>query len=694
MRLKLVLVTIFFIQFQSFTQNYRVSILDIRNYSSEIDEENLFSIDHALTVAGLPYDLFYSFSDAKINSIVIIPSTIESGYFNDLAIDSMKNFVTNGGVIIFTQVKDLKLNSLIGVSSYSYSTNRKKILGNLSLLNDESYLLDRQEEVDLQLTDSSLVSGIATRGYQISTGVSLAQFDDQSKAIVKNQYGSGFTYLFGLNWNDYILRNQVGKDFKAARYYSNGFEIGSDFFYFLLRGIYEKYVPFAVTKHTSVSNSNSLLVITHDVDATSAIADIMTDFSSYEYENNIRATYFVTTHYNHDSIAKDFWTGYADQITSVKNKGHEIASHSVSHVPDFDNSSIVQLGDCNSVEHANYYPFYDGTKSNDVTVCGEVSVSKQLLKEAVDVEVKSFRAGYLAYNKNLLEGLESMNYQYNSSNSANNILTSFPYQGHLTLSMSSPISSILEIPNTISDVFMENRISEDNYMEKVAVWKSVQERNASNHAPTVLLIHPNRSWKVIAEQSFIRGLSTNTAIIPFEEYGAYWKDRQNTDFDFKQTPDSNLTIKVNLPGNEINKKLSFIVKNGMMLKEIQVVDSNQIALPFIQTKIHENDKLISFSKANYNHTIFTYDETSKLINLQVYPNPSTTNFNFKFSLINDAEISITIFDELGNRVEDTPKKHYELGNYQINNSNKFESGMYFYKLSVDDKLYYGKLIVN
>ncbi len=677
----------------SIAQN-RVSVFEITNYIGLEDKENNFSVNHALKVAGVPFSTYSSFEQSINNPVIIIPSTIEVGIFPQTLIDSLKNYVSNGGILILSQLKENQLFNLSGVSSYSYSTNKKMIIGDLDKLNDESYLLDKTEEVNLKICDTSFVTGFGTRGYVNLTASSLAIFDDSSSAILKNQFGDGFVYLFGLSWKDVILRNQVSKDYKAARSYSNGFEIGSDFYFFLLRGVFEKYIPFAVSKHTSVSNSNSSLIITHDVDATSAIADIMTDFSSYEYENNIRSTYFVTTHYKHDSIAKDFWTGYGDQIISVKNKKHEIASHSVSHVPDFDNSTIVQLGDCDEVEHSNYHPFYNGSISTDVSVCGEVSVSKQLLKEAANVDVKSFRAGYLAYNKNLLEGLESMNYSFNSSNSANNVLTSFPYQGHLTLSMTSDTSSILEIPNTISDVFMEDRISEDNYMDKVAIWKSVQLKNSFNHSPTVLLIHPNRLWKIVAEQSLIRGLSANTAIIPFEEYGIYWKDRVSTDFDFDISSDSNMIIQLNITEEKLNKSLSFSLKNGLALKNIQVLDAEGKIIHHSEQKLHDNDKLVYFSEIGFDHSIFTYDETSKLINYSVFPNPSNSIFNFKFSLINDANVSIQLYDELGNVVEEIMNQVIELGNHSISNMKKLNQGMYFYKISVDDQHYFGKVIVN
>jgi hypothetical protein len=263
----------------------------------------------------------------------------------------------------------------------------------------------------------------------------------------------------------------------------------------------------------------------------------------------------------------------------------------------------------------------------------------------------------------------------------------------MALSMSSDTSSILEIPNTISDVFMEDRISEYNYMDKVAIWKNSQHKNAANFAPTVLLIHPNRSWKIIAEQSFISQLSSKTTIIPFEEYGQYWKDRVATDFDFNTTIDSLLTIKVNLSENQLNKKISFVIKNGQKINKINVIDANNVQIPFSETEIRENEKLIYFTDSKFSYSDFQYDEKNIIKNLQVYPIPSNDIVNFKFSLINDAHISLVIYDELGNSVEEVVYADFELGNHTIKSNKKFAKGMYFYSIKFDNEELRGKLII-
>src|SRR6202008_4053950 len=97
------------------------------------------------------------------------------------------------------------------------------------------------------------------------------------------------------------------------------------------------------------------------------------DYANYEKQNNIRSTYLITTHYMHDGLAKDFYDGYENKISLVYGLGHDIQSHSVSHVPDFDIETIVPMGSPGNTRQ-NYLPYYDGAVSTGVTVFGEVEV--------------------------------------------------------------------------------------------------------------------------------------------------------------------------------------------------------------------------------------------------------------------------------------------------------------------------------
>lgn len=683
-----VLNLLLFISIFSFSQTKKNSIYIYVTTEST----NTFSVKHALKVAGVPFQTIKSFDSLFLSKIILFTETIDENSLSNEQVEKLTSYVSNGGIIIATQLKQTSLFSLFGVESYKFKTNRQKLTWNTSIVPEEAYLINDTLEKNQLLADSSNATIFGTRAYSLKTGKSFLTFENEENAGVINQLGKGFTYLFGFNWEDVILRNQVLKHFKANRTYSNGFEPGSDVLYHFIRGIYRRHIPFAVHKHTCINNSKSMLIITHDVDATSAIKDIMTDFSSYEYENNIRSTYFVTTHYMHDSVAKNFWDGYTSEIKSVLAKKHEIASHSVSHTPDFDNSSIVPIGECETLNHSNYKPFFDGKISNNVSVCGETKVSKSLLDTYAGANVKSFRAGYLAYNKGILDALEQTNYTFNSSHSANNVLTGYPFQGHLNLSMNSPASTIYEIPNTISDVFMDERISEENYPKKVAIWTNVQKRYQENETPVVLLIHPNRPWKITAQQNFIKNLDSTIAIIPFEEYGHFWKEREEFQFETEFSEDSIITI--SFLSDTINPKQSLIIHNGLAAKKIVLLSKNKDTLQFLSDRWNENDLILFHSRIKEKYTEFEYIENQSVRNIDIFPNPAEDYFQLNFELVNDSDVLFEMFDQYGKRILTPYNQRLELGVYKTPIViSQLNAGIYFYTLYINnEKIRVGKIV--
>lgn len=697
--MKCIIIFFFLItQFSLFGFNFenKIAVFNIESRNNVTSGNDVFSVKQALIVAGVPYEITSDFTAAFQYKFVILTSNIEPSTFTISEKDSIIQFVNEGGVLFMNQLKDDYLFDLAGVSDYSYSNIHYSLSWIADNLGEEGSYIDDENELIMQLTDSSFTASVQTRSYTLSTGIPLAKFENDSIVISKNLYGLGCVYLIGLNWSDMVLRNQVMRHFKAARTYSNGFEPGSDIYFLFIREVYNKFNTFSVYKHTSILNSDNILVITHDVDATSAIEDIMTDFSSYEYLNNIRSTYFITTHYMHDSVAKDFWNGYEDQILSVKDKNHEIASHSVSHVPDFDNSSIVPLGNCLENTVQSYRPFFNGGFSENVTVCGEASVSRTLLENVVEIPLRAYRTGYLAYNKYLVEGLEKTNYKYNSSSSANNVLTNFPYQSHYGLSMNQGLANLYEVPNTISDVFMDERISETNYNDKVDIWLDVQKKNAANYSPTILLIHPNRPWKITAQERFVKEMTSNTAIIPISEYADYWIAREKCDFKIEETIDSNINVVISNYSLPLHEFQSFIVVNGQYANNITVLSEAGDTIHMLQSDFRTNDVILYLSEFDENYNEFDYHEDKVISNFLVYPNPFQDQVTFHYTLINDATVKLKIYSFSGELVDEPLNDYFELGPHNFKYINdKLSNGIYFYTLHFnDEKSIVGKIIMN
>lgn len=662
-------------------QQNRIALLDMTVRNGESTDGNKFSAEHLLKVAGLPYLVTDSVNLACQYKFILCSSSIESFSFSTAERDSLRSYLNRGGELFVTQLKDTNLFDVFGIADYIYGTKRYGFLWNYNSADPSFRWLNDVNEQSIKLGDTSYTDIFSTRSYQLSSASAVAYFDDDSVALCKNNYGSGHAFVLGINWKDLFLRNQVMASYKANRTYSNGFEPGSDVFVFYLRALYAQLNPYAVWKHTSGLNSRSSLIITHDVDATTSIRDWMGSFASFEHSNHIQGTYFITTHYMHDSIAKDFWHGYQDVLKEVKTLGHEIGSHSVSHVPDFDNESIVPEGSCGNTEFS-YQPFYNGTYSSNVTVCGETEVSKLLLERDLGVSIRSFRLGYLAYNEKILNSLENNHYSFNSSHSANDVLTEFPFQGHLDLSMSGAASSILEIPNCISDVFMSDPISSSNFDAKAGIWLDVLSRNSANYAPTVLLIHPNRGYKLMAEQKMIRCMANNIRIVPFEQFGDFWLARNNCDFDYTMENDSSLLITVKNSSLPLHPNMSFVVDHGMSLASIRVETESHQPLEFKQAAWENGDKILYAQDFSADYTSYYYEPGILGEGLSVFPNPFSGQTTFTVEVMFPCQVILNIYDVSGRKVDTPVEQDLGIGRYQYVYDNPgLAPGVYFYEFS-------------
>ena len=93
-----------------------------------------------------------------------------------------------------------------------------------------------------------------------------------------------------------------------------------------------------------------------------------------------------------------------------------MASHSVSHSLRFEGFPIGSP----NVNATNY-------DTKHPTLFGEVGVSKQLLDRDLQQQTVGFRSGYLIYPTELLGVLETSGYSFDSSVSAQSVLTNYPY---------------------------------------------------------------------------------------------------------------------------------------------------------------------------------------------------------------------------------------------------------------------------
>ncbi|MFA4863459.1 MAG: T9SS type A sorting domain-containing protein, partial [Bacteroidales bacterium] len=71
---------------------------------------------------------------------------------------------------------------------------------------------------------------------------------------------------------------------------------------------------------------------------------------------------------------------------------------------------------------------------------------------------------------------------------------------------------------------------------------------------------------------------------------------------------------------------------------------------------------------------------------QNYPNPFKDHTTFSFTLAENSDVSLCIYDQLGRKVMSFPIKFYSKGTHSIDFMNdKLSPGVYFYKILINNK---------
>ncbi len=663
----LLLISILFIALPSLAQDRSrmLCVFDMQDRNNESNDARIFSCTHMANVAGLPARVTFDIEEALMYGVILFSSEFKNGSFTSEELSSLENFVETGGVIISSRIDDEEYFDLFGISNVHDSKNRYSL--DFEIDKDEVLfdLIDEEYEQSISLGRSNGQDIFKTVSYETTSAKTLAKFDDGSSGFIQNSFGEGTAYSFGFTWKDLIVRNQINRDYEAQRITSNGFEATQDVLFFLVRNIFSKHIPYSAWKHTSPRNSSSTLIVTHDLDSKTGM-DSMQVFASQERERGITATYNITTRYFDDYTMGPFYTNNGTVVDFVKNLRHVIGSHSVGHFFDFADDDIFPMGEMGLTQE-NYTPYNDGVVTSGGTVFGECEVSKNILEENHNLNIRSFRAGHLAYNKYLINVLDTLGYEFDSNFSSADILTNFPFQCKYGRSFSGKVSDVTEIPVTISDVFHDNPITSTNFESKVDIWKTIFNQNDRNGAVTTLLIHPNRLWKNTAQNLFLDQLPSSSNIMEMTRFGDYWNQRKNVTFS-SSLDNNQLTIKLNQALTIENEEVSFIVAQGQDLNDILILDHLGNELDLNQEDWKENDVMV-FVKAPVLSGIPDSKATSKT-NIILFPNPTQEQFYIQ----SDVEIlDANVVNILGQSVEASFSKRDNL----IQLDARTQSGLYF-----------------
>jgi len=511
-------------------------------------EEGVLGIVHALREMGIPFFVTRDFGRALEHRLVLIYPSADARTFTAGQVEELTRHIRNGGSLFAVNVVARSLGTLFGFSDVAPSRQRYQV--NFSAGVDPILrYLNRPEELQVPLGATKYAQIFWTNSYRPDeTAAVLAHFEDGSAAVLRKTWGRGAAYLCGLSFHDVVVRNQVNRDFDAERHYVNAFEPGADVWILLLRAWYETAEPAAVAISTIPSGQRSVVLLSHDVDWENSFTPALS-FAKSEASLQTRSTFFIQTKYVSDDNSHSFFFGTNLDITRrLFSGGSSLGSHSIIHSRGF-NKFELGAGD-------ERYPVYQprGTGFDTAVganVFGEVRVSKQLLDGEISGQYTDFfRAGHLRVPETLPEALQRSGYRFDSSFTADDVLTNFPYALPLGLLFEED-SGIYEFPVTIDD-------SEDPPLaQRVEEALDVIRANAENGAPSVILIHPtDAQGKLRAEEALLHRLPVGVTAMDMESFARFWRVRDRLRWSVRTTKDQS-EVELDVDSDEATEGLTF-----------------------------------------------------------------------------------------------------------------------------------------
>lgn len=482
---------------------------------------------HALKEMGIPFFVTRDLEQALRHRLVILYPSIDSQTFQEAEAKRLTQFVRDGGNIFAQNVFWGGLQPLFGFRDFAASRKRYHLKFSAT---DDPVLkyLNRPEERETQLGSERYSEIIWSNGYTPEAGAKvLARFEDGSAAVLTNSLGSGQVYLIGLSLADVILRSQNNRDYEAERHYVNCFEPGADIWMLVLRAWYEHYANHWVRVATIPNGQRSALLLSHDVDWENSFAPAL-DFARIERANQAHSTFFIQTKYVSDANSKAFFfEPNLGILRRLKSEGSSIGSHSIIHSRGF---AKFELGSGHET-YATYNPRGLGfDTASGATVFGEVRVSKELLDgEIPGQQTIFFRAGHLRVPRSLPEALERSGYEFDSSFTADDVLSNFPYALPRDPGFDDD-SGIYEFPVTIDDE------ESPGFAQRVPQAVEVIRANAENNAVSVVLIHSNESaFKGAAEAQMLQELPEDIIKTDMLSFARFWRARDRLKWNVNET---------------------------------------------------------------------------------------------------------------------------------------------------------------
>jgi peptidoglycan/xylan/chitin deacetylase (PgdA/CDA1 family) len=528
-----------------------------------------------LELMGIPFLATADVQEATRRPLVFIGGILLNTELSAPEREALYAYVEDGGVLLATQVQGNEFFPLFGITRATASRTNFRVQFT-STQDPALRYVNRPEERTISLGDPKFYTETvwSTEYTPNPESQVLAIYENRAAAFTVNAYGRGLAYALGLGFKETTLIPRLAQSFEAQRQWINWFEPSGDVFRLLLRALYEENVHPFLLVHTVPEGKETGLCLSHDVDARESFANSLV-FAKMEAALGVRSTFFVTTKYFLDDTDIGYYTpDRVKWIRQVKDLGFEVASHSVSHSLRFEQFPVGQA----DVNPTSYDPSHP-------TLFGEVSVSKQLLDRDLQQQTTGFRSGYLIYPSNLLGVLEASGYAFDSSVSAQWVLTNYPYLGFRRRSLDSEHSRIVVVPVTLDDsrgeLATREFLTAGTQQEALRIWTDVIKANAENNAITCLLIHPTDiTYKLETERRLIEAnRGSETWIGDVGTVARFWRGRAQLQPSLRKGNDGSETINLNIKRAALPSGQTLVIEARHGAAVPQVLDADGQSIP-------------------------------------------------------------------------------------------------------------------
>jgi peptidoglycan/xylan/chitin deacetylase (PgdA/CDA1 family) len=500
----------------------------------------------ALAQAGIPFDTQTPGTDWSTNlaaldhhALVVVPGYLLGAAMPWDVVVALEAFARKGGVVIvFKPVGTDEAPQAWRLTGLLRSTRQKDVLDLYfdGIRTTAVTFLDSPEERRMPINRhggaGSVEAYVLEPDPRVGTEVVAHAHGARplGPVVTRRPLGKGAIYAFGHDL----------ETFDASHCYVNCFEPSGDVLRLVLEGaLREGAAGHVVLRHTAPGEASSVLLVTHDVDAPDAQnagpwgEPGALQAAAIEEAHGVKGTFNITT---------DYVAGYynPNTVAELCARGMcPLGAHSVTHLHAF---ATMPEGTCQETR---------ATYKVASSLCGEIKVSRDLVRDVTGRAPRVWRSPYLDLNPLLFTELEKQGFSYDSSFGVGDLPQNLPVDvakvgilqhrfRHAAL-LEFPIVSEDGLEHLEGGRLRREELRAENRARFSSLWRLALLGNMHNRSFTTVLLHPSRGLGAPIENVAVKmealnvllddAASLDVTVRTMEEMGDFWRARLDTALD-------------------------------------------------------------------------------------------------------------------------------------------------------------------